>query len=126
MKQILLIGVGVVGVLGGLLYLLWITGSQLFHDWRTGKEVEQIRLASIELRRKRKEQAAARLNNGCDHCFDEGYGEFPPNVCIRCGLERTRPPGPCDHQWKRQEGNTPGSFYKECGKPYRGSSELGD
>ncbi|MCO6457621.1 MAG: hypothetical protein J5I93_20150 [Pirellulaceae bacterium] len=125
MKQILLIGVAVVGVVGGLLYLLWTTGYQLYRDWKLGREVEQIREASADLRRKRREQAAARLANGCEHLFDASYGEFPAGVCSRCGLEKTKPPGPCDHQWKRQDGNTPGAYCAKCGKQYRGTSALG-
>jgi hypothetical protein len=120
MKQYLLIGIGLLGIVGGVLYVLWLTVSQLYRDWRLGREVEEIRAASAEMRRKRREQAAKRLDNGCDHVFDQGYGEFPPNVCARCGLEKTKPSGPCDHQWQRQDGNTPGSYCTKCGKQFRG------
>lgn len=125
MKQLLLIGVGVLGIVGGVVYILWLTASQLYRDWRIGREVDEIRAASAELRRKRRDDAAKRLDNGCDHVFDQGYGEFPPDVCARCGIQQTRPAGICDHHWQRQDGNAPGSYCTKCGKPYRGASVSG-
>ena len=36
----------------------------------------------------------------------------------KCGLEKTRPAGNCDHVWKPADKAMPCSFCEHCGKRY--------
>jgi hypothetical protein len=121
MKQwflLALIGVIPLAIVAGLTYSFFKWVIQVIQEWRLGYELDQIRAYAEASRGRRSETQAARLDNGCDHAFDTGVG-FPPGACPKCGLERARPMGFCDHVWRRAEGNSPGSVCAKCGKVYR-------
>ncbi len=124
MRQYFFVGILVFGVLAGVLYFLWAILAALYHDWAMGRGVKQIQAASAAQRAKREEEAAKRLNNGCDHAFGETFGGFPPSACHKCGLERDRPQGPCDHVWRMAEEATPCSYCEKCGKRYVSSKLM--
>ena len=121
MKQwfmLALIAVIPLAILIGLTYAFvkWVV--ELVQLWRLGYELDAIREYAQASRARSPETRAARLDNGCTHAFDTGVG-FPPGVCPKCGLEREKPTGFCDHVWRRSEGNAPGCVCETCGKIYR-------
>lgn len=118
MKQYFLLGILILGVLSGLVYLLWSVVTALYQDWLMGREVPQIQSESQMRRRQREEEAARRLDNGCAHEFDAALGGFPPDTCHKCGLERLRPYGACDHVWRASRDAVASSYCEHCGKRF--------
>jgi hypothetical protein len=106
------------GALAGIVYYLWLVVSALYRDWLMGRDVEQIQAESAARREQRRLEAARRLDTGCDHRFGEAFAGLPPNACHKCGLEQTRPPGPCDHVWTLVPDAVPYSYCAKCGKRY--------
>lgn len=118
MKQILLVSMVVVGLVGGVLWLFGSAIYSLWEEWATSREVKQIQHQSSARREQRRQESEQRLANGCEHSFLEGHGEFPPGVCTKCGLAKEKPSGPCDHVWRAQPGGVPRSSCEKCGKVY--------
>ena len=125
MRQLFFVGILVAGLIAGVLYVLWTILASLYHDWSLGRGVDKIQEESDARRRQRRQEDEARLDNGCEHDFSEGFGGFPPDTCHRCGLQRQRPSGPCDHVWKFANEAVPCSNCEKCGKKYVGSAGFG-
>jgi hypothetical protein len=123
MKESFLIGMVALVVIAGGGYFIWLAARSfhsMYSDWNLGKELDVIRTESDARRKQKGEENQRRLDNGCEHVFDQGFGEFPPGVCRKCGLERERPKGTCDHVWRRAVGAVPGSYCEKCEKKYGG------
>jgi hypothetical protein len=104
-----------------LVALLYSFGKYLFtlyEEHRELKELDAIQAESAARRERNREGNAQRLNNGCQHAFDTGFA-FPPGVCPKCGIADQKPPGDCDHVWRRVESNAAASSCVKCGKTYR-------
>jgi len=123
MKHFFLLTILIMGVVSGLIYYTWSVISSLYRDWELGRDVDQIQEESRERRKQREEEARRRLDNGCDHVFDEAVTGMPPNTCHRCGIERVRPAGPCDHVWQQAMEPIPCSYCEQCSKKFIHSSE---
>jgi hypothetical protein len=121
MKQwflLLLIALVPVVIMAALLYSFGKFLYSAFDDWRELRQLDEIRTDQKAIREQRDRENLARLDNGCDHAFDEGTG-FPSGVCPKCGLAREKPPGECDHVWRRVDGPVPASSCEKCGRPHR-------
>ena len=81
-----------------------------------GRELDRLADEYSQRREQQSNEAQARLNNGCDHEFDDDGGSLPPGVCCKCGLASQRPEGDCDHAWIRSPGIIPQSACSKCGK----------
>jgi len=101
-----------------LLYSLAKYLYTVYEDRRELKELDAIQAESAARREQNREDSAQRLNNGCQHAFDTGLG-FPPGVCPKCGIAIQKPPGDCDHVWRRVESTAAASACVKCGKTYR-------
>ena len=122
MKHLFLLTILIGGTVAGLVYFAWSVISSLYRDWELGRDVGQIERESRQRRKQREEETRLRLDNGCDHVFDEAVAGLPPNTCYRCGIERAKPVGPCDHVWRQALETIPCSYCQECGKKYVRSS----
>ena len=123
MKQAFLWVISISAVLAVAGFLLWRVVQALAsvgEDWKAGREEEEMRQARKEQADKLAARNAERLDNGCEHHFDDTFGMFPPGVCSRCGLAEKPPQGMCDHVWKRIDGPIPGSRCEKCGKTFGG------
>lgn len=118
MRQIFFFSVVVVGIGGFVLYIGWVIAKQLYEDWQLGRGVKELQAESEQRRRQRDEKQATRLDNGCEHKFVQSFAGLPPDTCVRCGLERIRPSGPCDHVWKLSQESVPCSYCEKCGRRY--------
>ena len=90
MKQLFFWGVGLAGVGAILGYLGWrvaLAFYDVYDDYRAGRETDQLRAEKAAMDEKKRQQNEARLDNGCEHQFDDVYGAFPPNVCCKCGMD---------------------------------------
>ena len=118
--------IGVV-IVGAFLYFLWIFAKSIYHlflDWRTSKSLDEMALAFDEKRREKLEQAEQRLDNDCDHDYDDLLHAFPPDVCVKCGLAKNHHAGDCDHVWRRVPGPIPGSRCESCGESFGAAAEV--
>lgn len=122
MRQLFFGGIVAFGVIAGIIYVLWTIVSTMYHDWVLGRDVDEIKAESEKRREERRAKEEARLANGCDHDFSELFGGFPPDTCRKCGLERSRPGGQCDHVWEYRNEAVPCSYCKGCGERYVGPS----
>ena len=121
MKQwflLLLIAMVPVVVLAALFYSFGKYLYSAFDDWRELRQLDEIAADQKAIREQRSKDNQIRLDNGCNHVFDEGAG-FPPGVCPKCGLAKEKPPGECDHLWRRVDGPVPASRCEKCGKQHR-------
>ncbi len=118
MRQYFFLGILIFGVLAGIVYFCWTIVAALYHDWSLSRHVDEIRAESAAQRARRLEEAAKRLDNGCEHAFGETFGGFPPHACHKCGLEKERPQGACDHVWRMAREAVPCSRCEKCGKRY--------
>ncbi len=112
--------IGVV-IVGAFIYFFWVFAKSLYHmfqDWRTSKSLDGLAQAFDEKRREHRESAAQRLNNDCEHDYEDLLHAFPPDVCVKCGLATEKPAGNCDHVWRRVPGAIPGSRCELCGEMY--------
>ncbi|MBC8872072.1 MAG: hypothetical protein H8E44_21790 [Planctomycetes bacterium] len=107
-----------VGVLVALLYSFGKYLWTLFTDRRLYKDLDELEANAGARREKKKLDNEKRLDNGCDHTFSGATG-FPPNVCPKCGLEKEKPAGLCDHVWRGGEGPAPFSYCEKCNKQHR-------
>jgi hypothetical protein len=126
MRNAFFLGVILVIPLAVLIALLYSLGRfvwSVYCDMRLYRELDQIQAQSGARRQQKLLDEAKRLDNGCDHSFDSALGGFPPDVCPKCGLARHKPPGRCDHVWRRKEGAALGSYCEKCGKRYRPETE---
>lgn len=105
-------------VLVALLYSAGRYLYSLYEDKKELKNLDAIAAESAARREQRRLENVKRLDNGCQHAFDTGSG-FPPGVCPKCGLAMEKPPGDCDHVWRRAESPTPASSCSLCGRAYR-------
>lgn len=121
-----LAGTLVIAVVAWALYMLGQALAQVFNDWRLGRELDQLEAETASRRAKRKEASAKRLANGCDHDFASGAIGLPPNVCAKCGIEKEKPTGLCDHVWRVKPGPVPSSECEHCGKIYSPLSQSTD
>lgn len=121
MKEAFLWVIGIAGVLAIVGFLFWRVVqafASMGEDWQAGREEAEMQQVRREQAEKRAAKNAERLDNGCEHHFDEQFGVFPPGVCSRCGLEQEAPNGMCDHVWRKIEGPVPASCCEKCGKTY--------
>ena len=118
MRQFFFLSVLIVGIVATVIYFLWSIVANLYHNWSLGRGVHQLEAESRSRRQQREQEASDRLNNGCEHAFGTSFGGFPDNACPRCGLEATKPAGPCDHVWRLAHEPIPCSFCEKCGKRY--------
>jgi hypothetical protein len=89
----------------------------LYDERKELKELDAIQAESAARRERNRLENTQRLDNGCPHTFDSGIG-FPPGVCPKCGLEQQKPPGDCDHVWRRVESPGAATACVKCGKAY--------
>jgi hypothetical protein len=104
-----------------IVVLLWCFAKYLWTlvtDRKLYKELDELEAGAEARQEKKKLDNEKRLDNGCDHTFDGAIG-FPPDVCPKCGLEREKPKGLCDHVWRLGEGAAPFSYCERCNKQYR-------
>jgi hypothetical protein len=122
MRDAFFLGVILVIPITLLVAMLYSVGRflwSMYTDVRLYHELDQIEAQSGSRREQKAVDNAKRLENGCEHRFDSALGGFPPGVCAQCGLARQRPPGLCDHVWRRTAGTVMGSRCEKCGKEYR-------
>ena len=98
----------------------------LFDDWRLGKELDELRADSQSRRERLRLASDERLNTGCQHDFDADVFGFPPGVCSKCGQEKEKPAGSCDHVWRLVKGAIPSSQCEKCGKTHSATTERGN
>jgi hypothetical protein len=118
MRKFFFLSVVIVGGLSAVAYLAWSVIATLYRDWQMGKDVDKIKAESEARRKERKEEAVRRLDNGCDHSFGEAFAGFPADACYKCGLERERPTGSCDHVWRLANEPVPCSYCDKCRRKY--------
>jgi len=121
MKQwflLLLIGMIPVVILAALFYSVGKYLLSVFDDWRELRQLDAIKAEQDAIVQRKREENQKRLDNGCQHAFGQGTG-FPPDVCPKCGLAKEKPPGDCDHLWRRTNDPVPSSACEKCGKQYR-------
>ena len=109
----------VIAAAGWGLYMIGQALMQVLNDWKLSRELDQLEAEGVSRREKRKQSQIERLANGCEHDFTEGAIGLPPNVCRKCGLEREKPSGLCDHVWRVVPGAAPYSKCERCDKIYR-------
>ncbi|HHM12076.1 MAG TPA: hypothetical protein ENJ16_00875 [Planctomycetaceae bacterium] len=119
MKQFFFQAVLLAGSAAIVGYFLWKAGKALAIYFRDRRDARRAAAEAEVLRREREARNQARLDNGCDHRFGETLGGFPPFACRRCGLEQTKPTGPCDHVWRLDTESAPGAVCEKCGKRYK-------
>lgn len=115
---------GVVAVVGYLGYRVYLAFGDMFQDWQAGREAAQLKQERARLAEQRQEENAKRLDNDCEHVFDDRYGALPPDVCSKCGLARDKPAGACDHIWRVIDGPTPSSQCEKCGRKHGGTQQA--
>ena len=93
MRQFFFVSLLIVSVVATIGYFAWSLIATLYRDWQMGKDVNKIKAESETRRGKRQEEAARRLDNGCDHRFGEAFAGFPPDACYKCGLSENAPSG---------------------------------
>ncbi len=118
MRKYFFMAMLIVAVFATIGYFIWSVVTSLYRDWQMGKDVHKIQAESAERRARRQEEAARRLDNGCEHSFGEAFAGLPPDVCHKCGLSRERPPGPCDHVWRLANEAIPCSYCEKCGRKH--------
>lgn len=121
MREKLFQWIFIVVIVGAVVYFLFVFSKSMLHwwqDWRTTKSLNEMASSFDDKRRADRQKAADRLNNGCDHDYDDLLNAFPADVCVKCGLAKLTPPGECDHVWRRVPGAIPGSACESCGKAH--------
>lgn len=100
-----------------LLYFVWLVLHAIYltiEDLWRNRELGKLAVEYKERRQRNVLEAERRLDNGCEHDFDDQAGALPPDVCCRCGLARQKPPGACDHAWRVMPGIVPRSQCEKC------------
>lgn len=106
------------GLAGWALYMIGEALAQVFRDWRLGRELDQLQAESASRREQRRLANEKRLANGCAHDFSGTAPGLPMGTCPKCGLEREKPTGGCDHVWRVKPGPAPSSVCVKCDKIY--------
>jgi hypothetical protein len=120
-KFFLYLAIGLLLLIVG--YFLWLVIKSvytIFADARTYRELDKLAGQLAEKRRQRRQDLELRLQNGCQHEFDDALGALPPNVCRKCGCAKEPPAGECDHIWKVLPGIIPESQCQKCGQRFSG------
>ena len=113
--------IAIVVVIGAVLYALFVFIKSMYHWWqdaRTTRSLNEMATSFDDKRRADRKAAADRLNNGCEHDYEDLLNAFLPDVCVKCGIAKKRPTGDCDHVWRRISGPIPGSQCEACGEKY--------
>ena len=121
MKQYFLYAIALlipVAILGWFLFALGKAFASLYDDWKLGKELDELQNQSPAQSRQLELGREQRLATGCAHEFDLAVFGMPANVCGKCGMEREKPAGSCDHVWRLGKGAIPNSYCERCGKVY--------
>lgn len=105
----------VVGIVGYFIWMVLRAFYSVYEDARSEKQLNELATEYQDRRRERREAAVARLDNGCEHDYEDLLGAFPKDVCAKCGIEKNIPPGDCDHQWERLPSAVPSSCCTKCG-----------
>ena len=116
---LLILGIIVLSLAVGAIYLVLRSLLDVYDEWQTKKEMKELSEESEERRQQRKREHEERLQNGCDHQWEGALVDFPPGACHRCGLEKELPRGPCDHVWKIEMQEQPVVVCEVCGKRYQ-------
>jgi hypothetical protein len=119
-------GVLVIAAAGWGLYMIGRAVMQVIGDWKLGRELDELESEGESRREKRKLAQIERLANGCDHDFSSGAIGLPPNVCHKCGVEKEKPSGLCDHVWRVVPGAVPYSQCERCDKIYKPLPHVSD
>lgn len=114
----------VFGIVGYFVWMVLKAFYTVFDDVRTERQLNELATEYSDRRREKREAAALRMDNGCDHEYEDLLGAFPKNVCIKCGLNKELPPGPCDHVWRRMPSAVPGSECEKCGEIFGAASKV--
>lgn len=112
---------GLFAILAG--YGVWVVLRafySIFADIRTNRELDALAEQLANKRREKRLLEQQRLSNGCQHEFDDSGTALPKDVCVKCGIAREIPNGPCDHRWQIQKGIIPESRCTRCGEHYSG------
>ena len=129
MRQNLFIFIFISLVFGLVGYFMWMVLRafySIFDDVRTEKQLDDLATEYQDRRRERREAAAVRLENGCEHDYGDLLGAFAKDVCVKCGLSKEPPPGECDHHWQRVPGPIPGSRCEKCGAMHGAAASHAD
>ena len=113
-----LVGSLLVALAAWAFYMLGRAFNDLWLDWKLGRELDELQSESASRRQQRHTAGEQRLASGCEHDFNAGAIGLPPNVCAKCGLEKVKPTGLCDHVWRVKPGPVPSSECEHCGKIY--------
>ena len=119
MKQYFLYAIALLiplAILGWFLFALGKAFASLYEDWKLGKELDELQDQAASRHQQLQLGREQRLAKGCQHEFDLPVFGMPPNVCGKCGLEREKPAGSCDHVWRLGKGAVPNSYCERCGK----------
>ncbi len=103
-----------------VLHAFWTVLSDLWQQ----RELDALAAEYMRKRDDRKHELATRLDNGCQHVFNDPLGALPVDVCVHCGLATERPLGSCDHVWRILEGPIPRSECEKCGDLYCSVQEV--
>jgi hypothetical protein len=128
MRQYFFIGVAVMiplAILGWFIYALGRGFLSMYEDWKLGKDLDQLQAEAEGRREQKRLENEQRLANGCEHDFDSHIYGLPSGVCGKCGLEREKPTGACDHVWRLQQGAVPSSECEKCGRTYNTNLDQG-
>ena len=121
MRQYVLYAMAVIFPVSLTIWFLWLLGKsvlQLVGDWRLEKELVEIEEQTAAHQEERARINTKRLDNGCEHDFENAGHGLPLNACWKCGIVSEKPKGPCDHVWKAILGSIPKGVCEKCGKPY--------
>jgi len=121
MRQQFFLGLFIFLICGGVAYFCWLVLRSfygMFAEWQSNRDLDDLEIQYQEIRQRRREKELQRLDNGCQHDYEDLLGAFPSGVCNRCGLSREKPTGQCDHVWRRVAGPIPGSRCEQCGETH--------
>lgn len=103
-----------------VLYLFGQSIGHFFGTWFWNREMDELATEGQRRREVRLATARARLDTGCEHQWSDQFSGFPPDVCVKCGIEKTKPAGNCDHVWRAEPGSAPASRCGKCDKTHGG------
>ena len=106
--------------------LCYLFGQSIGHFFSTffwNREMNDLAVEGQRRREQRTEAARARLETDCEHQWSDEFSGFPPNTCVKCGVEKTKPAGDCDHTWRADPGPVPASRCEKCDKTHGGMVE---
>jgi hypothetical protein len=89
------------------------------------RDLRGLQAETEAMREQRRLEKQRRLDNGCEHDFESPVLGMPPGACSKCGIEKEKPAGQCDHLWKHEEGSISSSYCEKCGETYNAASERG-